>query len=593
MFFATFQRRSFTLLAVLLGFLYSVCGSAAGQNCVSITPSGGIFFGRTAIGTTSAMRRIKLVNNCTKKITFNSFSVTDPQFVLDYGWAPITKLPGFAAFYAFRFVPNEAQKSTATFTASGTGFNPVTVTLNGTGFVTKAASTLSPTSLPFGNQSVGSSLSQPLTITNTGKAAFTVESVYADPPFAVTGFSGQPTQLQPGNSLPLQVTFTPWQEGNYNGTLVMVSDVLPPKGVTLSGTGTTASSIVVSSFPTLQWATQGAAYNQQLTSEAGTAPLNWSLPNGSSLPDGLSLSSQGLISGTLQKSVAVGSYIFTVSVTDSSAPPQTATATLTLPVGAPNGDPCDNIELNVAGTSTPIIDLMTLGTAVAEPTVNSHLAIIEAAMPGASASSWSSLTFGAWNSILNFILPAHGLTANQVVAAWVSTTEPSLTGVFPGDMVQLQAQYEGIAQNLHSLFPNLTLAFYTSRFYAGYGNADIGSPEPYAYESGFALRGMIEDQLNGVPSMNYNPANGPVMAPWVAWGPYDWANGMNARPDGFAWSCQDFAANDGEHNSQPQGSEKDANLLLDFFRTNDAAEPWFLAPTGKHSTSSERRGWRF
>src|SRR5579885_2220456 len=246
MFFATIQRRSFALLAVLLGFLYLVCGSAAGQNCVSITPSGGIFFGRTAIGTTSAMRRIKLVNNCTKKITFNSFSVTDPQFVLDYGWAPISKLPGFAAFYAVRFVPNVAQKSTATFTASGTGFSPLTVSLTGTGFATAAASTLSPNSLPFGSGSVGSSISQPLTITNTGNAAFTVESVYADPPFAVTGFSGQPTQLQPGNTLPLQVAFTPWQEGNYNATLVMVSDVLPPKGVTLSGTATTAPAMVVS-----------------------------------------------------------------------------------------------------------------------------------------------------------------------------------------------------------------------------------------------------------------------------------------------------------------------------------------------------------
>jgi len=93
--------------------------------------------------------------------------------------------------------------------------------------------------------------------------------------------------------------------------------------------------------------------------------------------------------------------------------------------------------------------------------------------------------------------------------------------------------------------------------------------------------------------MNYNPANGPVMAPWVAWGPYDWANGMNARPDGFAWSCQDFAADDGEHNSQPQGSEKDANLLLEFFRENDATEPWFLAPSSKHSIRSERLGWPF
>ena len=61
--------------------------------------------------------------------------------------------------------------------------------------------------------------------------------------------------------------------------------------------------------------------------------------------------------------------------------------------------------------------------------------------------------------------------------------------------------------------------------------------EPYAYESAFAVRGMIQDQINGVAAMNYNPANGPVVAPWVAWGPYIWANGLLARRDGLTWPC--------------------------------------------------------
>ena len=650
---------------MVFSFLCLLAANASAQSTCIVVSQNPVTFPKTAVGISTQVKRIGLTNKCGKTITINSISISAPQFLLDYGWPSVTKLPSQTEWFAIRFRPDSASTFNGTFTATGTGFNPVTVSLEGTGSTTLAAATFSSTALPFGNQSIGSTtVTQNLTLINTGTASFNVDSVYADPPFAVTGFSGIKTALKPNASMSLQVTFNPWQVGSYNGTLVMTSDVLPPKGVTLSGTGTTPSSLAVTNFPTLQVATQGAAFSTQLNTAAGMAPLSWSLGNGSSLPTGLSLSSQGMISGTLDPSVAVGNYSFTVSVTDSSAPPQTATSVLTLPVAQPNGDECNNIEFDVAGTSTPLTDLVTLGTgtylgvqgglyqngssvmpashdadgvsfaqaiqplnasgqpdpngkyvlllvgmscarasalqfiqdAMADPSINSHLVIVSAAMPRASAYLWSGSNFGGWTDILNFFLPQNGVTASQVVAAWVLTTDGNIPGTFPGDMVQLQGEFELIAQNLHSLFPNLSMAFYTSRFYAGYGNGQSGtvSPEPYAYESGFALRGMIQDQLNGVPSMNYNPANGTVMAPWVAWGDYDWANGLNARPDGFAWNCQDFMLNNGEHNSPP-GSEKDANLMLNFFRTNDATVPWFLSPTSSKPGKSlvRRAGWPF
>lgn len=92
---------------------------------------------------------------------------------------------------------------------------------------------------------------------------------------------------------------------------------------------------------------------------------------------------------------------------------------------------------------------------------------------------------------------------------------------------------------------------------------------------------MIQDQINGVAAMNYNPANGPVLAPWVAWGAYTWANGMLARSDGQVWTCQDLEA-DGTHTSQPGGgTERVSNMLMNFMKTNDATAPWFLAPSAK------------
>jgi len=72
----------------------------------------------------------------------------------------------------------------------------------------------------------------------------------------------------------------------------------------------------------------GAAYSQTLAAAGGTAPYTWSVASGS-LPAGLSLSTAGVISGTL---TARGSSSFTVQAADSSTPQMTATQALSIMV---------------------------------------------------------------------------------------------------------------------------------------------------------------------------------------------------------------------------------------------------------------------
>ncbi|HWG74121.1 MAG TPA: putative Ig domain-containing protein [Acidimicrobiales bacterium] len=78
----------------------------------------------------------------------------------------------------------------------------------------------------------------------------------------------------------------------------------------------------------------GHPYSQTLAATGGTGPYTWGLAAGSGpLPDGLTLSSAGVISGT---PTAASTASFTVEATDSSTPtPQTATSALTLTVGGP------------------------------------------------------------------------------------------------------------------------------------------------------------------------------------------------------------------------------------------------------------------
>jgi len=85
----------------------------------------------------------------------------------------------------------------------------------------------------------------------------------------------------------------------------------------------------------------------------------------------------------------------------------------------------------------------------------------------------------------------------------------------------------------------------------------------------------IGDQIGGVGNLNFNPALGPVQAPWMGWGPYFWANGLMARSDGTTWSCQDLNS-DGTHPAPTTGDYKVAYDLLNFFKTDPTATPWFM-----------------
>lgn len=86
---------------------------------------------------------------------------------------------------------------------------------------------------------------------------------------------------------------------------------------------------------------QSAAYGQSLAAVGGIAPYSWTLFSGT-LPSGLTLSASGQISGTPTSAAANN---FTVQVSDSSVPAQTATQALSITVVGPTGSQ-NNAELN-------------------------------------------------------------------------------------------------------------------------------------------------------------------------------------------------------------------------------------------------------
>ena len=107
-----------------------------------------------------------------------------------------------------------------------------------------------------------------------------------------------------------------------------------------------------------------------------------------------------------------------------------------------------------------------------------------------------------------------------------------------------------------------------------------GSPEPYAYESGFATRWVVQSQVKGDAQLNFDPGRGKVRAPLVLWGPYLWARGNSPRKlDGLVWTESDVRA-DRLHPNE-DGTRKTTALLLNFFKTNEGTSRWFLKPGEK------------
>jgi Cu/Ag efflux protein CusF len=168
-----------------------------------------------------------------------------------------------------------------------------------------------------------------------------------------------------------------------------------------------------------------------------------------------------------------------------------------------------------------------------------------------------------------------GVTRAQVQAAWIKQADAGPRQGFPEYAKKLQAEQKTIVQILHDRFPNLKLCYLSSRTYGGYATTAL-NPEPYAYESGFGVKWLIEEQLGDDAGLNFDPAKGAVKAPWLSWGPYLWANGATKRDDGYSYDASDFGG-DGTHHS-PAGSLKIGQHMLEFFKSDSTTKPWFLKP---------------
>ncbi|HUI42984.1 MAG TPA: choice-of-anchor D domain-containing protein [Terriglobia bacterium] len=212
------------------------------QAQVTFTPTS-LNFGNQVVGTTSAAMTVMVTNSGTGSLTITSIAVGGTNN-LDFaetntcvGSVTIT-----SCTITVTFTPTAAgARSAALMVTDNAPGSPQSVPLSGTG-TNGPAVTLSPTSLTFDNQAVGTS-SPPMnvTLTNSGTASLTITSI------TVTGsnstdFTQTNTCVSPvgaGKSCTIMVIFTPTASGSRSATLSVADDAPgSPQTVALSGTGT-------------------------------------------------------------------------------------------------------------------------------------------------------------------------------------------------------------------------------------------------------------------------------------------------------------------------------------------------------------------
>jgi len=244
---------------------------------------------------------------------------------------------------------------------------------------------------------------------------------------------------------------------------------------------------------------------------------------------------------------------------------RTAAAAIVPRAATGQADPAGKIVLLSIGMSNTTQEFSTfVRLAQSDSVRDADVVVVDGAQGGQDARDWSDPKHATWSQVENRLKKA-GATAAQVQAVWLKQAIARPSGDFAASSAQLETALAKIVENAKARYANLAQVFVSPRTYAGYAITDL-NPEPYAYETGFAVKRLVERSVRE-----------PSARPWIGWGPYLWADGTKARADGVTWACSDVQ-NDGVHPG-PTGEAKVAQQLQAFFN-GSAFTAWYRGENG-------------
>lgn len=257
-----------------------VGGAGVTSEAVKATPAS-LAFGIVAVGANST-RPLVLTNTLTSTVTLSNVQIANAAFSVSGATFPLNLAAGQSVRLNATFTPQVTGPAAGSALVAGPALS---IPFSGTG--SKASPpklTIAPTTLSFGNVTVGATETLTLGLQATGGSVTVSSATSSDAQFTVSGLSF-PLTIASGQEASLNVKFTPKKNGKTSATLSFLNNTTEsPKTEAMSGTGTAVSvslSWVASTSPGI------TGYNiYRSTSKTGTpAKINSSLDADTSYTD--------------------------------------------------------------------------------------------------------------------------------------------------------------------------------------------------------------------------------------------------------------------------------------------------------------------
>jgi len=195
----------------------------------------------------SSSKTVTITNSGNTSLTISQVTVNAKDFTESGISTPLTLSAGQNVVMNVSFTPTASEQISGNITVATSQGTSAVVPVSGGGV--QAALTIIPSSVSFGNVSVGSPNSQTVQLTDSGTGVLTISQVSA----SGTGFSTSalslPLSLNPSQSTTFNVQFAPASAGSVTGSVSVVSNAPnSPAAIPLTGTG--VASTMVLSFST-------------------------------------------------------------------------------------------------------------------------------------------------------------------------------------------------------------------------------------------------------------------------------------------------------------------------------------------------------
>jgi Abnormal spindle-like microcephaly-assoc'd, ASPM-SPD-2-Hydin len=381
--------------------------------------------------TIAASTQKTLTLTATNALTLTALSSSSAQFKVG---TPSPALPAQLAAgqkiqIPITFTPTQTGLIGATLTAE-TNKGAVSFALSGTGQSAAAQLEVTPTVVSFGGTTVGGHLSAAATFRNVGAAPLTINAVHLpSAPFGASGVPAVGSEIQPGGSLSINVTFDPTETGNFSGEIGLETTA-GPGAAGLSGSAATPGALQISSeqndFGTVEVG-KTATKSFKITNTGGTAvtitkskpPIGGEFAATTSLPEGTTVAAGETLTETVAFSPTVvgaasgtwaingedttGLHEVSFSGTGSPAPPPPSTFGKTSVGGSSDSFLADRKRVNryalpVAGSVSKLSIYLAPTATTGQQLLKGLLYADNAGAPGALLGSTEALTFKSTNA---------------------------------------------------------------------------------------------------------------------------------------------------------------------------------------------------